>query len=73
MTNKTSYDISESFYKRLLLKKITAYNKNLLKLPSMHTKYHIFQSSDLVNAKGSEMDKIQEMIKQSTRDFDPSK
>lgn len=38
----------------------------------LYLKY-LLQSSDLVNAKGSEMDKIQEMIKQSTRDFDPSK
>lgn len=33
----------------------------------------IFQSSDLVNSSASEMEKIAQMIKQSTKDFDPSK
>ena len=32
----------------------------------------IFQTSDLVNHQGSEMDKIQEMISQATKEFDPS-
>ena len=32
-----------------------------------------FQSGDLLNAPMSEMDKIAQMIKQSTKEFDPSK